>query len=167
MHTRVGLIHITGLQSLNGYNLSLKASIVSVYGPPWLLNLTLIRLGIRISKIMPDSQPWRSAYLFKRRVSGGGGGSAPTTGQTVAAAAVVQWPFGLPLFDWCKFQRRHLGEVVSVVPPPSCATTAAPTAIGRAVAVEIVVESLCCLFHLKKMRKLFINKEEFTVLQPT
>ncbi len=81
-------------------------------------------------------------------MSGGGGGSTPATGQTVVAAAVVQGPFGLPLFDWCKFRRRHLGKVVSIVPPPARTTAAA---IGRAVAVEIVVESLCCLFHLKKI----------------
>ncbi len=86
-------------------------------------------------------------------MSGGGGGSAPTTGQTVAAAAVVQGPFGLSLFDWCKFRRRHLGEVVSIVPPPSRTTAAPAAAVGRAVAVEIVVESLCCLFHLREMRK--------------
>ncbi len=109
----------------------------------------------------PDPQSWETVYLFKWWVSGGGGGSTPTTGQTVTAAAVVQGPFGLPLFDWCKFRRRHLGKVVSVVPPPSRTTTAAaPAAIRRAVAVEIVVESFCCLFHLKKWENFFKNKEE-------
>ena len=96
-------------------------------------------------------------HLFKWGVLGGSDGCTPGTAHT---GAVVYGPFGLPLFDWCKFGRRHLGDVLGAVPPSS---TAVPSpALRRTVVVEIVVEGLRCFLNLNIYKILCLEKDVHT-----